>query len=169
MTEETNSADVVDARVATLAARLTPAVLLDDDEQICLHGAQCAICSWERKLLAEHRQTKILAALHPLLTPGFDVGLIEELAEAQQDPATKNTLQRLASFVDVLQGNRQPPPDAEAWTPTPDNINELPLPLRWYLHNLAHRTDPAGDLQTIAVLEQSVAALTARIRELEGQ
>jgi hypothetical protein len=43
----------------------------------------------------------------------------------------------------------------------------LPGPIRRYIHDLSTRADPAGDVAEIACLKETVAALGARIRELE--
>ncbi len=45
------------------------------------------------------------------------------------------------------------------WTPTTDNINSLPDPVRHYIHQLQTRTDPAGDVRRIAELKDQVEAL----------
>lgn len=55
------------------------------------------------------------------------------------------------------------------WTPTPENVNALPGPVRRYVHDLETRCDPSGDVQTIASLREQVAGLTARVRELEAE
>lgn len=48
------------------------------------------------------------------------------------------------------------------WRPTPENINGLPPPLQDYIHELEARADPAGDVQTIALLKDQVEALQKR-------
>lgn len=62
------------------------------------------------------------------------------------------------------------------WTPTADNINALPDPIRSYIHDLETRCDPAGDLRarrvaedTVLALEAEVASLTTRITELTNR
>ena len=55
------------------------------------------------------------------------------------------------------------------WLPTSENINTLPGPIRAYVHDLETRCDPAGDVAALACARDNVAALAARVRELEGQ
>ena len=57
--------------------------------------------------------------------------------------------------------------DLDKFVPDPEHINALPGPLRRYIHDLATRADPAGDVAEIALLKENNAALWARIRELE--
>lgn len=49
-------------------------------------------------------------------------------------------------------------PVAEKWLPTPENVNALPEGVRKFVHDLASRCDPAGD----------VAALTGLQDQLDG-
>jgi hypothetical protein len=58
--------------------------------------------------------------------------------------------------------------DMDKFVPDPEHINALPGPLRRYIHDLETRADPAGDVAQIAILRETVAALEARIRELES-
>ena len=51
------------------------------------------------------------------------------------------------------------------WTPTPENINALPAPVRQYIHDLETRCDPAGDVRTIAMLQENVQALIHLLEE----
>lgn len=51
--------------------------------------------------------------------------------------------------------------------PTAAQINRLPKALRDYIHDLETRADPAGDLQRLALAEENVRALTAKIAELQ--
>ncbi len=52
---------------------------------------------------------------------------------------------------------------------TAEEINALPEKLRRYIHDLATRSDPAGDIRTIASLTEQRDALVLRVRELESQ
>jgi hypothetical protein len=61
-----------------------------------------------------------------------------------------------------------------AWTPTSENINGLPEPIRDYIHALETRCDPSGLVLENAMardlcrqLEATFLALKARIKELE--
>jgi hypothetical protein len=56
----------------------------------------------------------------------------------------------------------------DEFLPDSGHINALPRPLRRYIHDLETRADPAGDVAQIAILKETVAALEARIRELES-
>ena len=55
-----------------------------------------------------------------------------------------------------------------SWTPTAENINALPDGIRQYVHDLETRSDPTGDVQTIAVQKENLCALEKRVVELEG-
>ena len=44
------------------------------------------------------------------------------------------------------------------WVPSAANINRLPGPIRRYIHDIETRCDPAGDIQTIAVLRENLEA-----------
>jgi hypothetical protein len=50
---------------------------------------------------------------------------------------------------------------------TPGEINGLPDKLRSYIHDLASRFDPAGDVAEIASLREQRDALVLKLRELE--
>jgi hypothetical protein len=54
------------------------------------------------------------------------------------------------------------------WTPTTENINALPGPIRKYIHDVETRCDPTGLVQENTVLKDTVAALEKRVGELEG-
>jgi hypothetical protein len=56
----------------------------------------------------------------------------------------------------------------QSWTPTVENINALPEGIRQYIHDIETRSDPAGDIRTIAVQKENLAALEKRVVELEG-
>lgn len=60
------------------------------------------------------------------------------------------------------------PSELVGWTPTPENINALPEPLRRFVHDLETRCDPSGDVRTIGELRDTVAALEAEVRELRA-
>jgi hypothetical protein len=57
--------------------------------------------------------------------------------------------------------------DLDDWQPTPEHFNRLPAPLQTYIHDLATRADPAGDVQDLALARMTIAALQQHIRELE--
>jgi hypothetical protein len=48
---------------------------------------------------------------------------------------------------------------SDNWTPTTDNINALPRPLRRYIHDLQTNADPAGTLRENFRLRRENAAL----------
>lgn len=56
----------------------------------------------------------------------------------------------------------------DGWTPTAENINALPEPVRRYIHDLETNADPAGNLQRLAHLEQENAALRKRLAGAQG-
>ena len=47
------------------------------------------------------------------------------------------------------------------WTPTPENINALPDPLRRYIHQLETVCDPAGDQQELALARDTIGLVEA--------
>ena len=55
------------------------------------------------------------------------------------------------------------------WTPTPANINALPLEIRTYIHDLATICDPAGDIRTAHVVTENNLALIAKLQEAESR
>ena len=42
------------------------------------------------------------------------------------------------------------------WTPTPENINALPEPLRKYITDLETRADPAGEVRELTIARDAV-------------
>jgi len=57
----------------------------------------------------------------------------------------------------------------KAWVPDAAHINALPEALRRYVHDLATRCDPAGDIQTIAVLREQLGATEHELQQAEGE
>ena len=53
------------------------------------------------------------------------------------------------------------------WTPTPENIDALPRPLRRYIHDLQSNVDPLGTMRENFQLRQEVKALNKRVAVLE--
>jgi hypothetical protein len=56
-----------------------------------------------------------------------------------------------------------------SWTPTTENINNLPKPLRRFVHDLQSNCDPAGMIRENICLKENLAALQCRIEELESR
>lgn len=50
----------------------------------------------------------------------------------------------------------------KTWTPTADNINVLPEPLRRYVHDLETNADPAGNLQELHCLREQLKQIRAQ-------
>ncbi len=61
-----------------------------------------------------------------------------------------------------------PDPQERPWTPTAENINNLPDPLRSYIHDLETRCDPASDVRTLAVLREQIQQITVRCLDAEA-
>jgi hypothetical protein len=57
----------------------------------------------------------------------------------------------------------------DTFVPDAAHINTLPEPIRRYIHELATRADPAGDVAEIALLKENNAALWNRVQELEDE
>ena len=55
------------------------------------------------------------------------------------------------------------------WTPTADNINALPGPVRQYIHGLETMADPAGLVQDNALLKDQTRQLDAMIARLKKE
>lgn len=53
------------------------------------------------------------------------------------------------------------------WTPTPENINALPDPVRKYIHDLQTNVDPQGLVRQNHILQCEVAALRAEIETIK--
>jgi len=54
------------------------------------------------------------------------------------------------------------------WTPSPDNINHLPLPIRDYIHNIETNCDPAYQMQENFFLRETIKGLLIQINEDEN-
>jgi len=54
-------------------------------------------------------------------------------------------------------------PDPKNWIPTPENINALPEPLRGYIHDLATRCDPAGEIAELALTKDQNRQMQALV------
>jgi hypothetical protein len=57
----------------------------------------------------------------------------------------------------------------ESWTPTAENVNELPLPLRRYILDLETNADPAGTLRQNFQLWQENEALRKECERLNDR
>jgi len=55
------------------------------------------------------------------------------------------------------------------WTPTADNVNALPTPLRKYIHNLETNVDPACMVAENALIKDLCRQLDAKIAQLKEQ
>lgn len=55
------------------------------------------------------------------------------------------------------------------WTPTADNINELPKPLRSYIHALHTECDPAGNVQQNVLMKDMLLQANSMIERLKEQ
>lgn len=101
------------------------------------------------------RLARSIRALHPTCKGSSDVALANRAGFAEaKDLAAKLAL----AYAPIA----EPP----AWTPTAANINALPEPIRQYVHDLATRCDPAGDVAQMAMLKQQnreLQALTAAL------
>ena len=54
------------------------------------------------------------------------------------------------------------------WIPTSENINALPEEIRKYIHDLETMCDPSGYVQSIAILKDTIRALTAKAADAAG-
>jgi hypothetical protein len=55
----------------------------------------------------------------------------------------------------------------ESFTPTPQNVNALPEPLRRYIHDLETRCDPQGDIARLIIQQEQLDGLGKMFRESE--
>jgi len=67
----------------------------------------------------------------------------------------------------VLSSRATPLPANTSYKVAPGEIEALPPHIRSYVHQLETRSDPAGDIQRIAALEQQVKGLTTRVATQE--
>lgn len=58
------------------------------------------------------------------------------------------------------------PTSSSTWTPTAENINALPEPIRNYIHSLETNTDPAGMVRENAILRHDNAEFESRLAEV---
>ena len=54
----------------------------------------------------------------------------------------------------------------DGWTPTAENINALPDPIRDYIHRLEARFDPAGEVRELVLLRDQMAMLADKCGNL---
>lgn len=59
-----------------------------------------------------------------------------------------------------------PEAPAQDWTPTAENINALPEPVRKFVHELAPNCDPAGTVRDLTIARDTIRALEASNRML---
>ena len=55
------------------------------------------------------------------------------------------------------------------WTPMPENINALPMPLRNFIHALQTDCDPAGTIRENVLLKDENYALRRMVEELKAK
>lgn len=58
---------------------------------------------------------------------------------------------------------------ADDWTPTADNVNALPMPVRRYIHDLETNADPAGMVAENTLIKDLCRQLDAKIAQLKEQ
>lgn len=59
-------------------------------------------------------------------------------------------------------------PYPHGWTPTSENINAQPKPIRDYLHLLHTNTDPAGEVRKRVLAERRIEELEAMVAQLSA-
>lgn len=57
----------------------------------------------------------------------------------------------------------------KGWTPTAENINALPVPLRVYIHDLQTSCDPAGTIRENVLLKDENYAMRLKLAELVAE
>ncbi len=55
------------------------------------------------------------------------------------------------------------------WSPTADNVNALPAPVKSYVHELETRCDPSGELRELVIARDTCHALDARCEALTAE
>lgn len=79
-------------------------------------------------------------------------------------------INRLAQRVDELEAAAKPAPAVGAtWTPTAENINALPQPVRDYIHALASNCDPAGTVADNTIKADLIRELQASNRRIRDE
>jgi uncharacterized small protein (DUF1192 family) len=86
---------------------------------------------------------------------------MKQLHAFQQQPGVRDTCTCGHLLSDPVHG--------EFWTPTSDNINALPLPIRRYIHDLSTDADPSGTIREAICQRENALALTRRVEELEAE
>lgn len=57
----------------------------------------------------------------------------------------------------------------ESWSPVPEHINQLPEPIRKYIHDLETNADPAGTVAELTLVKDQNLMLQAEIKRLKGE
>src|SRR5215467_2232925 len=86
---------------------------------------------------------------------------MKKLHEFRQQPGVRDTCECGLDRSDPVHG--------ESWTPTPENINALPHPIRRYIHHLATNAVPSGTIAEAICQRENAMALARRVKELEAQ
>jgi len=105
------------------------------------------------------------------LPPNADRAALAQILTIISDQQDCKAAMRAIQMVAVIALND--PPAAgdywKRWLPDAEHINALPQPIRSYIHDLVANVDPAGIVAENALLRDTVAALEARLRELESR
>jgi hypothetical protein len=79
--------------------------------------------------------------------------------------AAPRTIEATRVAVWALSDPPEPGDPWDGWIPDVEHINALPEPLRRYVHDLETRADPAGDVATLAIQRETIAALERLLEE----
>lgn len=96
-----------------------------------------------------------------LLTTGQILGL-ERRSNMTDDEAL-----RFGRAIESVLLSKLRAPVADDWTPTPENINKLPEPVRAYIHALVANSDPSGMVAENTLLRDQTKQLDAMIGRLK--
>lgn len=108
----------------------------------------------------EFASRRLLDGDHGMLV--YDSGLVEYTLE---DPVSDDLAREILRLSAELARATVP----DNWTPTAENVNGLPDQVRGYIHDLATRCDPSGDVQRLALAEDTARALHAENEEMRSE
>lgn len=74
-----------------------------------------------------------------------------------------------SEVLDRVEDAKGPPHARPDWTPSAENINALPDPIRRYVHDLATRCDPAGELLELYELRTQVRDINTMLAGLRAE
>lgn len=118
----------------------------------------------EAFLSANAPLAEVRAAAHDL-----DVEVME-ISNGKRKPG-RLSLEKLAILISYARRAAQAAPSQipEGWSPTAENINALPAPVRNYIHALEANCDPSGTVADNTIKADTIRALAASNRRIRDE